>query len=339
MKKEILPIIVMILTFAFIPTFQVMAADTTTDTKIIIEATDDNTVSEDLKYAINSNDESAFSSNNVFEVKKGESYIVYVKDLAGNITSKIITVNSNGDVSSSENNSSSGNSGGSKKSSSNKSSGTNIQVKPAANTNASTVTPTQNTNDGYVDNTRGTGSTIYNGPSGNGSVIEENISSEVLAEKEFYTIQTEDGNVFYLIIDRTQNSENVYFLDSVKEKDLLSLAVGETDNFEETEPEGENENLLFQKEEVETETEEEEIVPDNNSKKQNDTSSSIFIIIVCVVVALVGYYFKIYKPKQKRLDDAYDLDDDFEAIETEEEEMYIPKPQELEETKDKELED
>jgi hypothetical protein len=42
--------------------------------------------------------------------------------------------------------------------------------------------------------------------------------------RAFYTIQTPAGNTFYLIIDFTRHSENVYFLDAVNERDLLALA-------------------------------------------------------------------------------------------------------------------
>lgn len=42
--------------------------------------------------------------------------------------------------------------------------------------------------------------------------------------KEFYTIMTPDENVFYLIIDKQRDSENVYFLNAVTESDLMALA-------------------------------------------------------------------------------------------------------------------
>lgn len=57
-------------------------------------------------------------------------------------------------------------------------------------------------------------------PSGTGTV------KEVYADEDgrkFYTVQTPAGNTFYLIIDFTQQTENVYFLDAVAEKDLLAL--------------------------------------------------------------------------------------------------------------------
>jgi SLT domain-containing protein len=48
--------------------------------------------------------------------------------------------------------------------------------------------------------------------------------------KEFFTITTPSKHVFYLIIDRQKESENVYFLDAVTEKDLLALAQSEGQN-------------------------------------------------------------------------------------------------------------
>ena len=55
-------------------------------------------------------------------------------------------------------------------------------------------------------------------PSGTGTV------KEVYADEDgrkFYTVQTPAGNTFYLIIDFTQQTENVYFLDAVAEQDWL----------------------------------------------------------------------------------------------------------------------
>ena len=58
-------------------------------------------------------------------------------------------------------------------------------------------------------------------PGGTGTVIENATEAD---GKEFYTIMTPDENVFYLIIDRQRNAENVYFLNAVTEADLLPLA-------------------------------------------------------------------------------------------------------------------
>jgi hypothetical protein len=58
-------------------------------------------------------------------------------------------------------------------------------------------------------------------PDGTGTVT-DNVTNE--DGKEFFTITTPSKHVFYLVIDRQKNSENVYFLDAVTEKDLLALA-------------------------------------------------------------------------------------------------------------------
>ena len=57
-------------------------------------------------------------------------------------------------------------------------------------------------------------------PSGTGTVKEVYTDE---GGRRFYTIQTPAGNTFYLIIDFTKQSENVYFLDAVAEQDLLAL--------------------------------------------------------------------------------------------------------------------
>lgn len=45
-----------------------------------------------------------------------------------------------------------------------------------------------------------------------------------MGEKQFYTITTDAGNVFYLVIDGKREDNNVYFLNGVTESDLMALA-------------------------------------------------------------------------------------------------------------------
>ena len=69
-------------------------------------------------------------------------------------------------------------------------------------------------------------------PDGNVSLIDDILQSDSFASVEetdtlenmqFITIQTRSGNYFYLVIDRSGNTENVYFLNLVDESDLLAL--------------------------------------------------------------------------------------------------------------------
>ena len=43
-------------------------------------------------------------------------------------------------------------------------------------------------------------------------------------DKEFMTVTTKAGNTFYLVIDRSRDSDNVYFLNKVDESDLRAFA-------------------------------------------------------------------------------------------------------------------
>lgn len=47
--------------------------------------------------------------------------------------------------------------------------------------------------------------------------------------KEFYTIETKTGKVFYLVIDRDASEETVYFLTEVTENDLLNVVESDTE--------------------------------------------------------------------------------------------------------------
>lgn len=63
-------------------------------------------------------------------------------------------------------------------------------------------------------------------PGGNLTVIDDvhqtNNKDEV-EDKQFVTVQSKNGNTFYIIIDRSGDQENVYFLNAVDEADLMAL--------------------------------------------------------------------------------------------------------------------
>lgn len=152
-------------------------------------------------------------------------------------------------------------------------------------------------------------------PDGNLTMIDD-IDGEQSRDKQFVTMQSKNGNFFYLVIDRADDKENVYFLNLVDEADLLALIEEKP-----VEPEAEPTPPP-----VEEKLEE---VPEEPIEK---SSSSMGIVVVFLIIALAGggsyYYFKIYKPKQENqnatnLDDFDDDDDeDFSFDNTDEENLY-----------------
>ena len=56
-------------------------------------------------------------------------------------------------------------------------------------------------------------------PSGNLTLVDDYDGTT----KQFITVETRNGNFYYIVIDRSGNSDNVYFLDKVDEADLLKI--------------------------------------------------------------------------------------------------------------------
>ena len=149
-------------------------------------------------------------------------------------------------------------------------------------------------------------------PEGSATVVDNATDSQ---GKEFYTIMTPDENVFYLVIDKQRDSENVYFLNAVTESDLMALAQKDTQAaVTATEPEKQPE-----KTEPVTEPPAQPEEPKEEETEPPAPKSNNGILFLALVVALaaggLGYYFKVYKPRHE-LDDAEDIDEfDFEGPE------------------------
>lgn len=62
-------------------------------------------------------------------------------------------------------------------------------------------------------------------PNGNMTLVDD----YVIGETQYITVQTKNGNYFYIIIDRNGDTENVHFLNKVDEADLLPLLDEEFD--------------------------------------------------------------------------------------------------------------
>ena len=67
-------------------------------------------------------------------------------------------------------------------------------------------------------------------PNGNMTLIDdffqieaEETENSPQRDKQFITLESKNGNIFYLVIDRNGNEENVYFMNLVDEADLVAL--------------------------------------------------------------------------------------------------------------------
>ena len=185
-------------------------------------------------------------------------------------------------------------------------------AKPTAST-GSTVTKTDTVKDTSAAETDTEEETEANPftPAGNATVVDNATDDE---GKEFYTITTPNENIFYLIIDKQREGENVYFLNAVTESDLMALAQKD-ENSQTTAPVDTTptEPVTQEPEEpVEPETPLEE--PEQPAEKGGN-SMMLVVVVIALAAGGLGYYFKVYKPKHE-LDDAEDIDDfEFEGPE------------------------
>ena len=123
--------------------------------------------------------------------------------------------------------------------------------------------------------------------------------------KEFFTITTPDENIFYLIIDRQRESENVYFLNAVTEEDLAALAQKKSGTSGESAVPTPAPTPQPEPEPIPTPEPE----PEQPAEKGNG-GALIFILLAAAAAGGAGYYFKILKPKQQAQEpDEFDEDD------------------------------
>lgn len=154
-------------------------------------------------------------------------------------------------------------------------------------------------------------------PKGNAQLVDDVSDNENL---QFITVTARDGNVFYFVIDKGAQSENVYFLNTVDESDLEALVEKSdkkptaTAKQEQTENTAETDSTDNDTKDKKDKTEKSEQQEQNRQKN----NSGLFVILALAAAAGIGgYYYKVILPK-KKLEQADDLDDfDFEDEDTE----------------------
>ncbi len=126
---------------------------------------------------------------------------------------------------------------------------------------------------------------------GNGDLGDEIKNS---SSKDFYTIRTQNNNVFYLVIDHAGNTDNVYMLSLVDENDLAEF-MDEKPTVQEQTP------TVVIPEETRP-TQEMEPAPSEPEKQTQNNSSGNLMVIILIILAGAGggfYYLRVYKPKKE----------------------------------------
>jgi hypothetical protein len=72
----------------------------------------------------------------------------------------------------------------------------------------------------------GNGVIMFDIPRGSATVIDESFGFDVLRGlgRQFITVQTRGGHTFYIVIETSEECQNVYFLNAVDDWDLLAFA-------------------------------------------------------------------------------------------------------------------
>lgn len=149
-------------------------------------------------------------------------------------------------------------------------------------------------------------------PDGQGEVVDHLFGEDGI---EMFTVSTRTGNIFYLIIDHSRAGNNVYFLNTVSEWDLISLAYAAelprppatpttTPGHAYTPAEQTHETVP-----TDTATPPQEQPPQAPAPQASTTNSNLLLVIGIVVIGAGVVAFKIFfKPKKNYFEE--DMDDD-----------------------------
>ena len=160
----------------------------------------------------------------------------------------------------------------------------------------------------------GTGGTAFTTP-GNAQV-QDDITED--GSKEFLTITTKNNNTFYLVIDRSASTENVYLLSQIDENDLQEfLKDGAVSVSEKQEP------AVVLEEESQTGASAETGQEKEPEEEVSGNTAGLIVIFLAAGAGIAAYYFlKIRKKKaieEEEDEEGLELDDGLETVDEREE--------------------
>lgn len=267
---------------------------------ITVDAEDDN---DNLTYSLDSTEPGSFSNSNTFTIPAGTSHTIYVKDAAGNITSQeyspstLLTSDINSDAFADY----------------------NVTYDSGIDN-----TPEAETQDINID--------VEIGNKDYSSILDKNsepaepgmgtsydktkTDGSDDGDKVFYTVTTAEGDTFYMVIDQTQNKDNVYLLNTVTRADLKALAEDDASEQEAAEEDNLLTALKNEKDDISV------VEEDSKSSKSSGVSPQIIMIILVLIGGGLYYYLKVYKNKKEQQMDVMDAMnmEDFEPEPEEDEE-------------------
>lgn len=147
---------------------------------------------------------------------------------------------------------------------------------------------------------------------GTGTVIEN--STDTPEKREFFTIKTPAGNVFYIVVDKQKTGENVYLLTPVTEADLAALAGSKTaktiagggtvslpepDSAVSEAPSASSQPAVSQAPGTSPESKAEKAPQAQQPGQSNDTGTIVLVVLAVLIAGGAGFYFKIYRPRHE----------------------------------------
>lgn len=181
-------------------------------------------------------------------------------------------------------------------------------------------------------------------PKGNMGLVDDVVQDSETDEegnyvgKQFITVESKNGNTFYIIIDRDGKNENVYFLNAVDEADLLALMEEEQQTAytavctctDKCEAGAVDENCpVCAKDKSKCagieKVSDDKAGEDEQKEESKSTSSAPALIIVLLLAAGGGYYaYKKFKDKKSApVVERHEEDDEEDESEDEPEQISV----------------